>query len=163
MAVEVNIMMAGTFRNCPDESWLRGVAARVLHEEKIVTNAEMGLVITGQKRIRELNRVYRNIDEPTDVLSFFMSPEDGEPTDTFIAPPDGIRHLGEVIISLPQARKQAKKQRHPLEKELVALITHGVLHLLGYDHEKAGEARKMKHRETEILSLLSEAGIFISP
>ena len=163
MTVEVNILVAGTFRSCPDESWLREVAARVFAEEKIGHDVEMGLVITGQKKIRELNRVYRGIDEPTDVLSFFMISEDREMVDSFVAPPDGIRHLGEVIISLPQAKKQAKKQRHSLGKELAVLITHGVLHLLGYDHEEDGEARKMKARETEILTFLSDADVFISP
>ncbi|MFH1651085.1 MAG: rRNA maturation RNase YbeY [Chloroflexota bacterium] len=150
MIVTINVLIEGRFRDCPDAAWLRQAAARVLRAEGIGETVEVGLVITGQKQIRELNRTYRGIDAPTDVLSFFMTPENEEMP--FVAPPDGTRRLGEVIISCPQAKRQAKSQDHSLLDELAILITHGVLHLLGYDHEKPGDARKMRRREAEILA-----------
>jgi len=116
-------------------------------------NVEFGLVITSQEKIQELNRTYRGVDKPTDVLAFNMNPAAGKPD--FPTPPDGIIRLGEVIISYPQTVRQAMEREHPVKRELAILIIHGVLHLLRYDHEKPGERRTMRTREAEILSSLS--------
>jgi len=96
--------------------------------------------------VQQLNKSYRGKDEPTDVLAFYMTSAD------FIEPPDGVRHLGEVIISYPQAVIQAEEHRHSIKKELAILIIHGVLHLLGYDHEESEQERQMRAREADILS-----------
>jgi len=72
----------------------------------------------------------------------------------FVAPPDGVKHLGEVIISYPQAVIQAEEHQHPIKREIAILIIHGVLHLLGYDHDKPEPERDMRARETEILSYI---------
>ena len=69
----------------------------------------------------------------------------------FIHPPDGVRHLGEVLISYPQAVAQAKEQGHSPERELALLVIHGILHLLGYDHEEPEQEEKMKQKEKELL------------
>lgn len=69
-----------------------------------------------------------------------------------LPPPDGVRHLGEVIISYPQTAIQAAEHGHPIPKELTILIIHGVLHLLGYDHETAEPEDNMRAKEAEILS-----------
>ena len=96
---------------------------------------EVGLVLTGDTEIRRLNRQYRGIDRPTDVLAFPMR-EKRESSDSL---------LGDVVISIPTARKQALQQGHSLQQELALLIIHGLLHLLGYDHERSvAEARVMK-------------------
>jgi probable rRNA maturation factor len=87
--------------------------------------AEVHLVLTGDDRIRELNRHWRGRDAATDVLSF----PDGDPL------PDGGRLLGEIVISVDTARRQAVTQGHDERRELVELALHGTLHLLGYDHE----------------------------
>jgi probable rRNA maturation factor len=70
----------------------------------------------------------------------------------FATPPDGIKHLGEVLISYPQAVEQAVENGHPVEKEIAVLVIHGTLHLLDYDHNKPEAAQKMKSRETAILN-----------
>ncbi len=132
--------------------WLRGVAGQVLASQNVGADVELGLVIAGQDRVQELNREYRGRDEPTDVLAFSTVEETGADSPPFISPPDGLLHLGEVIISYPQAVMQAEEHRHPLKREIAILIIHGVLHLLGYDHEEPERERQMRAREAEILS-----------
>jgi len=154
MAMEINVIIDGDFGDCPEVNWLQGVAEKVLVVQGITSDAELGLVITGQERVQELNRQYREEDKPTDVLSFYMTPaseETGASALEFVTPPDGIRHLGEVIISYPQAALQAKEHKHSLKKEMAILVIHGVLHLLGYDHAEPEQEGQMKAREAEIL------------
>ena len=138
------------------EVWLQGIATAVLLAENADPTAEMGLVITDQEKIQELNLVHLGEDRPTDVLSFPMLPdsEDDEDNDAFLVPPDGMVHLGEVIISYPQAVIQAEEHGHSVEKEVAILVVHGVLHLLGYDHAKPDEQQEMQVREAEILAQL---------
>jgi len=90
------------------------------------------------------------VDEGTDVLAFYMLPQ-GAADSLFALPPDGVIRLGEVIISYPQAVAQARERRHSTQRELALLIIHGILHLLGYDHEEPEEECKMRHREGELL------------
>ena len=138
-----------------DKSWLENIARRVLQAERIISSAEMGLLITDSQTVQKLNRIYRGKDEPTDVLAFQMTPDrNREPGTRFISPPDGIKHLGEVVISYPQAAKQAQECGRDVMQELALLIVHGVLHLLGYDHETLEDEKKMRDRESEILSSL---------
>jgi len=87
---------------------------------------ELTIVLAGDATVRRLNRVFRKKDKTTDVLSF---PESGR------RPPDGARPLGEIVISVPQAARQARASGHSLATELRVLVIHGYLHLLGYDHE----------------------------
>jgi probable rRNA maturation factor len=152
--MEINILVDEEFDGQLDVGWLRRIAEQTLVAEGANSNTEIGLVITGQERIRELNRNYRGIDAPTDVLSFGMTQEKSG-TPPFVTPPDGILHLGEVIISYPQAVIQAGEHKHPVEEELNLLVVHGVLHLLGYDDEKTELKRAMRARETEILRRLT--------
>ena len=158
--MEIGVLIEERFEGCPEESWLRSVAEQVLIAQGSGPAVEMSLVITGQDRVHELNRAYRGIDEPTDVLSFSMLLGEEEPeadSTSFIAPPDGVIHLGEVIVSYPQAVIQAGEHQHPIEKEIAVLVVHGVLHLLGYDHDKAELERDMRARELEILSRIEES------
>ena len=91
------------------------------------------------------------MDSTTDVIAFALS-ERGAKAEPFVTPPDDVIHLGEVIISYPQAKRQAEEQRHHLERELALLVAHGVLHLLGYDHELPEQAEKMRSMEAKILA-----------
>jgi probable rRNA maturation factor len=93
------------------------------------------------------------VDNTTDVIAFALS-ERGANAEPFITPPDDVIHLGEVIISYPQAKRQAEEQRHPLEKELALLVAHGVLHLLGYDHELPEQEEKMRAMESKVLDAI---------
>jgi probable rRNA maturation factor len=153
--MEINIVVDKGLGKPVKRDWLQRVAKKVLTAESADTAAELGLMITGQERVHELNRQYLGKDRPTDVLAFTMqlAPEKAVRS-PFVAPPDGIKHLGEVIISYPQAMIQAKEHKHPVEREIALLIIHGILHLLDYDHDVPKAARRMRAREAEILSLI---------
>ena len=98
------------------------------------------LTLTNDAHVREYNRRYRGLDATTDVLAFAAQER---PTDQrFQAPPGTDHWLGDIVISLPQARRQAKAAGHPVDDEVRLLAVHGLLHLLGYDHvARADEAR----------------------
>jgi len=161
--MEINILIDEGYEGCLEASWLQSVAEQVLVAQNADAGAELGLVITNQEEVQQLNRSYLGEDEPTDVLSFAMLPEPlatGEPEvpSPFAQPPDGALHLGEVIISYPQAVIQAEEHQHSVKREVVILIIHGVLHLLGYDHVEPEPERQMRTREKEILSSI-EGGL----
>lgn len=147
--MEINITVDGDLDGCPDESWLEKVGRRVLYLVCTGNRAELGVVITGQEKIKELNRKYLGRDRATDVIAFHMLDE-GE-GDFFVPPPDGMLHLGEIVISYPQALKQAKEEGHSVEREMALLIVHGILHLLGYQDEEPELKRRMTEKEDEIL------------
>ena len=152
---EINISIEQNLSVSLKEDWLRGIIMKTLEVEGIASSAEVGLVITDSKTIQKLNRIYRGVDKPTDVLAFHMIPSTSqEPVQPFVGPPDGVHHLGEVMISYTQAVKQAREQGHSIEQELTLLIIHGVLHLLGYDHELINESQRMQNEENTILERL---------
>lgn len=108
-------------------------------------HAELSLVLVGDRRMRRLNRHYRGISRPTDVLAFPM--QEG--------PGPACSLLGDVVIALPTAARQAAFAGHSLDQEVVLLLIHGVLHLVGYDHERSPhEARRMRRKEQAILRSL---------
>jgi probable rRNA maturation factor len=157
--MEINVLIEEGIEATPEADWLQRMMEKTLVAENVPPNIEISLLITGQERIQELNREYRGQDKPTDVLSFSMSEqkdeEEEEPV-AFIGPPDGLIHLGEIIISYPQAVLQAAERGHSVKKELAVLIVHGILHVLGYDHEKPEMEPAMTAREKEILSELEK-------
>ena len=154
---EINVSIEQKLKNSLRESWLQRIAVKTIEAEGIPAPSEMGLVITDSKTIQKLNMTYRGENKPTDVLAFHMTPStDQEPETQFVGAPDGVHHLGEVVISYPQAIEQAQEQGHSVEQELALLIVHGVLHLLDYDHELPEEEQKMKARENEILERLGD-------
>jgi len=151
--MEINVLIEPGLEGYPELSWLRSVAERVLVAQEVSSSAELGLVIASQERVQELNRSYLGRDEPTDVLAFSMLPAGGD-LPPFVLPPDGVLHLGEVIIAYPQAVIQAEEHRHSVKREVAILIIHGVLHLLGYRDDKPELKRLMSAREKEILSYI---------
>jgi probable rRNA maturation factor len=156
--MEINLTIEGEFAGCPDADWFWHIAKQVLEAQDVGSNAELGILITDQERVQELNRAYRGEDHPTDVLSFYMTEsgeESGGKSERFVVAPDGITHLGEVVISYPQAAIQAQEHRHSVNKELAVLTVHGVLHLLGYDHEDKQQQQEMVAREQAILNTVS--------
>ena len=99
------------------------------------------VTLTGDEHLREYNRRYRGLDEPTDVLAFAAREQ---PTDQrFQAPPGTEDWLGDIVISLPRARRQAQEAGHPINDEVRLLAVHGLLHLLGYDHAEPAEEATM--------------------
>ena len=133
-----------------DEGWVRRIAQTVLKAEGVAPPYEVSLVFTDSETVKQLNRDYRGVDEYTDVLAFYMLPQKGADS-SFALPPNGVTRLGEVIISYPQAIEQAREQGHSTERELALLIIHGILHLLGYDHEEPEEEAEMRTREKGLL------------
>jgi probable rRNA maturation factor len=150
MLEEIEIFVEEKFRGLVDGGWVKKIVRQVLKAEGVAPLYEVSLVFTDSEAVQQLNRDYRGVDEPTDVLAFCLLPQK-EVDDSFALPPDGVTRLGEVIISYPQAVEQAKEQGHSTERELALLIIHGILHLLGSDHEEPEEKSKMRERERELL------------
>lgn len=116
------------------------------------TEAEVGITLVGDAQVRRLNRRYRGIDRATDVLAFPVGNDR-----VCHRSKDYPRLLGDVVISADTLRRQAKRQGHSPERELVVLMIHGLLHLLGYDHERsAAAARTMKRQEERFLKMTSD-------
>lgn len=126
-----------------DEEYLKKILEKVLKEEK--KQGELSIALIGRARIKELNKNYRKKNRVTDVLSFrekeVLAPDFPSLETKFLG-------LGEVVICLPEVIKNAKKFEITFEKELARILIHGVLHLLGYDHEK-GEKRAENMQKKE--------------
>ena len=157
--MEINVLIEEGLEEYLGMNWLQSVAEQVLIAQNADSRLELGLVITIQEKVQQLNRSYLGKDEPTDVLAFSMLPEplatgESEASSPFVQPPDGVLHLGEVIVSYPQAVIQAEEHQHSVKREIAILIIHGVLHLLGYEHDKPELERQMRTREKEILSCI---------
>jgi probable rRNA maturation factor len=111
-------------------------------------NAELSVLFVGDRAMRTLNRRYRGKDKTTDVLSFSLR----EGKFSHVQPDV----LGDIVIAVPTAARHAAKTGHTLSREIEVLLVHGLLHLLGYDHERNGnEARRMKRRELQLLKRIS--------
>lgn len=123
-------------------------------------DAELSILIVNNQRIRVLNKKYRGIDRPTDVLSFPMNAQPIPPNPPLIKGGEkgGSMQpllLGDVVLSMEKIESQAREQGHSAECELMMLLTHGILHLIGYDHERSlQEDRRMRKKEGIILAKL---------
>src|SRR5579864_982566 len=107
------------------------------------------VTLTSDEHIREYNRRYRGLDQPTDVLAFAAQEK---PTDQRFQAPPGTEHwLGDIVISLQRARAQARTAGHPVGDEVRMLAVHGLLHLLGYDHATDAEEKTMTALTQQIL------------
>ena len=157
----INIQVAPHFGAKVDEVALRRLAAEVLGREEVAEGTELSLIITDDEAIRELNRRFRGVDAPTDVLAFgsVLGPEDqGYGTkcagaeEHFVSAPESPPYLGDVVISYQRALAQAEELGHAGAEELKLLVIHGVLHLLGYDHQEEAAAQKMRERERGTLA-----------
>ena len=115
-----------------------------------VENAYMSVVIVDNKKIHEINKTYRNVDRPTDVISFAFEDNEG-------ITPNNMRILGEIYLSVEKAKEQAKEFGHSEKREICYLSIHGLLHLLGYNHEEDEEKKVMRSLEEKILNECSLA------
>lgn len=130
---------------------IRRSCTAVLTYENFPGNAEVSVSFVNDKQIHDLNLEYRNIDKPTDVLSFPLG-ENGE-YDVNQETNDYL--LGDIVISLQTAERQADIYNHSLEREIGFLTVHSMFHLLGYDHEKSNlEAQIMREKEEAVLGEL---------
>ena len=132
-----------------DEEFLEKVGEKILKEEK-KKEKNLSIALIGSGRMRKLNKKYRGKNRITDVLAFPSQVSKKQP---FIFPSKEKKELGEIIICLPVLRKNAKRYKSTFEKEMGRVLIHGILHLLGHDHEKSEkEAKKMKEKEEYYLS-----------
>lgn len=130
---------------------VRRCCTAVLVNEKFEGSAEISVKFVDDDEIQALNREYRNIDKSTDVLSFPL----GENGVYDINNDTGAKMLGDIVISIDHAVKQADTYGHSLEREIGFLTVHSMLHLLGYDHEQGGlEAVRMREKEETALTQL---------
>lgn len=141
---------------------LRRAIICALEAEAVNVPCELNVLLTDDNGIRAVNRNMRNLDKPTDVLSFPMFDFTPGAFDASIAsrdPQTGLIALGDMVMSLERIRSQAKEYGHGAEREAAYLAVHSVLHLLGYDHmDEDGDKRIMRAREEEIMKKLGLAG-----
>jgi probable rRNA maturation factor len=159
-AVEVSVHCDAWIAACPDAEVLAATAARAA---LACTGAPMagapaghlilGLILTDDAEQRRLNLIYRGIDAPTNVLSFALADLAADPA-SGAAPAGAPVLLGDVVLAFGTVEREAAEQQKPLANHLRHLVVHGVLHLLGFDHQSAAAAAAMEAREVEILQTL---------
>ncbi len=133
---------------------LRRIARAVLAAEDVAADVGLEVALADSATVRELNRLYRGRDEPTDVLSFAAR----EVEVAFVDGPDEASTLGEVVVCLPVAEAQAAEAGRAVPGEIAHLLVHGILHVLAYDHQAATDSAKMKAREDALLASLGYEG-----
>lgn len=138
--------------NLAEEKLIEKVVSTVLKMEQIKKKLDVYITLTNNENIRKINAEHRQIDKATDVLSFPMF-DRGE-IDSLKIEDDTEDILGDIIVSVEKVREQAEEYGHSFERELAYLVTHGMLHLLGYDHMIDDEKVVMRKREEEILGAL---------
>ena len=143
----IDIQIASRYLDKVKSVLLRKAARAALEQQRL--QGDLTIVITGNAQLRALNREFRQIDAPTDVLSFATDDQPQASKQT--------RYLGDVIISFTRAKEQAKAGGHPVEAELQLLVVHGVLHLLGHDHDTRPEKASMWQAQARILKNIGAA------
>ncbi|MFZ5352877.1 MAG: rRNA maturation RNase YbeY [Bacillota bacterium] len=140
------------------ESFVETVVKGVLEFEECEDEYEISISFVNNSEIADLNKEYRGIDAPTDVLSFPMMEFDEEnyaeetEEDEFI---EEELPLGDIVISMEMAKAQAEEYNHSFDRELAFLLVHGMLHLLGYDHEEEKDEKNMFQKQDKILEMLN--------
>ena len=179
--IELYITVGDDQQNAEVEQLLSGVSVdeavlRTLQAAKVTQQVMLTLLITDDEGIREMNTQYRQQDKPTDVLSFPLleqplvdAPADqvwsaqpgeeaaaGQETPPFVTPPDMVTNLGDIVISWPTLVQQAKDTGHSPLYELLYLLAHGVLHLVGYDDQTEAGYQTMVHIQEAVLAEMGQ-------
>jgi probable rRNA maturation factor len=144
-AIDISAEAEGWARVPGIEACVRRAAEAAMRDGE-APPSEISVVLSDDEHIRELNKHHRNIDKPTNVLSF--------PAARMKAPAGAPRFLGDIVLAFETVEREAREEAKPLENHITHLVVHGVLHLLGYDHEDEDEAALMETRERQILSSL---------
>jgi probable rRNA maturation factor len=175
---QIDVSIDEPFQKDISEEWVTMAAECALQAALAADEpGQVSLLVTDDATVQGLNRKFRGVDEVTDVLSFsttypghwegeddapdeqYLKPGDLSPL-PFILPPDAAPPLGEVIISYPQAHRQAQDRNEPVERELALLIVHGVLHLVGHDHLNPEDTPLMQAKEQAALQALFQDEIY---
>lgn len=149
-ALRVNLRIAREYARKVHRPSLRQAVSVAFESTGQVQQGELTVVITDDAEIAELNRIYRGVDAPTDVLAF----ADTGKTEVSIPFETSPVYFGDIVISYPRAAEQARVYGHPVEEELLLLVIHGTLHLLGYDHEQASDKEEMWRIQNAALARL---------
>ena len=156
----INIEYEGEEKlNIPYEQIINEVIEEALDYESCPYEAEVNVILTDNESIRQINLEYRQIDNPTDVLSFpmvdYTTPSDfdhvEEAVEDYFNPETGELMLGDIVVSVDKVEEQAEKYGHSQERELAFLVAHSMLHLCGYDHMEDGQREEMERKQEEIL------------
>ncbi|MGN0408005.1 MAG: rRNA maturation RNase YbeY [Bacteroides sp.] len=144
----------------PEEEIIRSVIEEAVNFEKCPYEVEVNVILTDNVSIHEINREYRDVDAPTDVLSFPMIEYDtpagfdiieAADIEDYFEPDTGELILGDIIVSVEKVMEQADKYGHSVKRELAFLVAHSMLHLFGYDHMEPDEAKVMEDKQNQIL------------
>lgn len=146
----INILFNESFENQIDIPAIESTVSFVLRRQEIDEESDVSVVFEDDDHLQELNRQFLDVDSPTDVLSFPSDETD---------PDSGHHYLGDIIISVPTAARQAVRANHPLQNEIHLLLTHGLLHLLGFDHSEPQQKKEMWQLQA---SYLNDLGITIN-
>ena len=149
--------------NLPYEDIIKSVINESIDYEKCPYEVEVAVILTDNNEIHNINKEHRDVDSPTDVLSFPMvdyeSPSNFEgiedKVEDYFDPDSGELILGDIVISVEKVIEQAKQYGHSNKRELAFLVAHSMMHLFGYDHMAAEEATIMEAKQNEILNNLS--------
>jgi len=165
--ITVSVQVFEEFAGRVEGQWVASVARSALGAG-CGEPGPLSIVIADDGTLSQLNQAYRGLEGTTDVLSFSPSiagtyagaadPTNGE-QDAFVLPPSEQAGLGELIISYAQAERQARVAGHTVRTELTLLLAHGILHLLGYDHENDAEGEKMREWESKLMGRFEAAGL----
>ncbi|NLE77507.1 MAG: rRNA maturation RNase YbeY [Chloroflexi bacterium] len=144
----VELVVAEALADQVDEELVRRAVQGTLAEVGAASAVELSVLITDDVEVQRLNRAYRGIDAPTDVLSFAQQEGDAP----LVSAPQAALYLGDIAISLPTAQRQAAERGASAEQELALLTVHGTLHLLGYDHATDEEEARLWDLQERILA-----------
>ena len=154
MTDKIRVIISNSQKEVKIPTGLRMLVRRccnaVLRMENFQGAAEVSVTFANNEQIHELNKMHRNVDAPTDVLSFPMG-EDGKYD---IDPATNAKILGDIVISMEKAVEQAERFGHTLQREVGYLTAHSMLHLLGYDHEEPLEKVHMREKEELVMTQL---------
>lgn len=146
-----------------EDALIKQVIEAALDFEECPYEAEINVILTSNEEIAQINKDYRDIDRPTDVLSFpmvdYIAPGDFTHLDSYdvedyFNPETGELMLGDIIISVERVYEQAEKYGHSVQRELGFLVAHSMLHLFGYDHVEPEETHVMEVKQHDILKML---------
>ncbi|MEO6458479.1 MAG: rRNA maturation RNase YbeY [Chloroflexia bacterium] len=146
---EITIQYDPQYEGLVDEAALRRLAVSVLQAERVKGPLEVGVVITTDEEVHALNKEYLGHDYKTDVISFGMGGMEDDRD--FITPSERPPYLGDIAISYDRAAEQAPDYGHSIKEEVATLLTHGLLHLLGYDDTSEEDKEKMHVRQSELI------------
>jgi probable rRNA maturation factor len=154
--IDVDVQIDDRFAADVDVALIERAVEAALAAEGAGGAIEVSVLVTDDAELHRLNRDYRSVDAPTDVLSFADDEEAAEgPHPAFVRPPEAPRYLGDIAISYERVVAQAAEYGHSRERELAFLTVHGVLHLLGYDHERGeADAAEMRAHEEAVMARL---------